>query len=407
MKGKILCRLLFVLCLSTFLLYSVSHSVERKEIVFGGIVSVTGAEAMVGADHKWAYEQAVRDINAAGGIFVKELGRRLPVRLIIADDKSDASQAAAAAERLIKREKADFLLGSTTVYPNVPAMAVAEKYRKFYISTTYWPEEFLNQKYNWVAVSFFWAQELLKSSVDVMDLFPAQIRPKKVCVMVTDNPEGQVFGGGASKIVPAKGYELAMYEPYTLGMKDFSSSILKMRRAGVEAIIYFGSSTDAITLVRQMKEHDFTPTYVWGARGMWPNEFYEALGSDADYITHDGHWSEAYGYGLSKELAERYKKEFGGRTSVTIGNFYSIVQALAQAIEEAGSLDSKRVRDVFYSGRFVAKNTTNGDLKFNEKGLATFPPVALQWYKGERMPVWPPKPETWTLKPIPPWKERK
>lgn len=76
---------------------------------------------------------------------------------------------------------------------------------------------------------------------------------------------------------------------------------------------------------------------------MWPVEFYETLKSDADYICHDGHWSEAFGYGISKELAERFAKDFRGRTSVTIGNFYSVIQGLVKAIELAGSIDNKKL----------------------------------------------------------------
>ena len=39
------------------------------------------------------------------GIFVKEYGKKLPVRLIVADDASDPGKAAAAVERLIKQKK--------------------------------------------------------------------------------------------------------------------------------------------------------------------------------------------------------------------------------------------------------------------------------------------------------------
>jgi branched-chain amino acid transport system substrate-binding protein len=404
-RSKSLTSLFLAACVLVLFICD-AYSAAKKEILIGAVNTMTGAGAMVGEEHRWAYEQAINDINAKGGVFVKELNKKLPLRLIVADDRTDPAQAASAAERLIKRDKVDFLLGTTQGPLNIAASAVAEKYKKLYVATTFFPEDFLAQKYSWVAVSFFYASELLRSSVATMNVLPKDIRPKKVCVIVPDTPEGQAFGGGASKIVPGEGYELTLYETYTEGTKDLSPSVLKMKKAGVEAIVYFGHSTDGITLIRQIKEHDYNPKYIWGARGLWPVEFYDALKSDADYIVSDGHWSEALGYGVSKELGSRFRKQFGGKTSVTIGNFYSIVQALAQAIEEAGSIDGKKVRDVFYSGKFVAKNTTNGDLKFNEKGLAVIPPVALQWYKGERMPVYPPAPNIWTLKVIPPWKKR-
>lgn len=396
----------WVLCVGFSLVVSYGVVYAQKEILVGAVNSMTGSEAMVGKDHRWAYEEAVKDINASGGVFVKELNKRLPMRLVVVDDKSDPTAAAAAAEKLIKLHKVHFLLGTVMGPLNIPAATVAEKYKKVYVTSTFWPEDFLARKYSWVALSFFYASDVAKSGIISMKLLPPDQIPKRVCVMVPDIVDGHIFGEGAKKILAAEGLECALYEPYQMGSKDFSASILKMKERQVDAIIYFGSSTDAITLVRQMREHDFNPKYVWGARGTWPNEFYEALGNNADYICHDGHWSPAYGYGRSKELDSRYRKAFGGKTSPTIGNFYSLVEVLAQAIEAAGSLDSRKVRDVFYSGQFVAKGTTNGDLKFDKRGLATFLPICLQWYKGERMPVHPPLPQVWTLKPIPPWKER-
>lgn len=390
-----------------FSLLGLNGYAAKTEIVVGLVNSETGTEGSRGIEHRWGYQQAINDINARGGIFVKDLKKKLPMRLVVADDKSDMTQAAAAAEKLIKLEKADFIIGTTTTPLNVVAGGVAEKYKKLYVTPCLWPEEFLNQKFSWVVDIFFFAGDLFKSSVAPLEVLPKEKRPKKFAVMVPDDPDGQMFGGAASKVIPAQGYELAIYEPYMIGTKDFSPSILKMKKAGVEGMVILIAPTDGITLVRQMKEHDFNPKYVWGARGFWPVEFYKTLGADADYIVMDGFWGEAFGYGISKELGDRFRKDFNGATSVTVGLFYAVVQTLEKAIEEAGTIEGKKVRDVYYSGRFVVKNTTVGDLRFNEKGLAPIPPVALQWYKGERMPVYPPSPKIWTLKLIPPWKERK
>jgi len=407
MKKKLF-LIVFSLALTIGLVFTTGLApAAEKEILLGAINSMTGGEAMVGGEHRWAYQQAVNDINAKGGVYVKDLGKKLRMKLIVVDDQSDVAQSAAAAEKLIKLQKVDFLLGTVSTPLNVSGGSVAEKYKKVYVSTTFWPEEFLSQKLNWVVDSFFYAGKLLESSLLVLDPIPVNERPKKVCVLVPDDPDGQGFGGGASATVPKLGYELALYDKYTAGTKDFSASILRMKAAGVEAIVVLCSSTDGITFIRQMKENNFNVKYIWGAKGFWPVEFRDALGKDSDYIVSDAHWAEALGQPGAKNLGDRFRKEFGkGKSSVTIGNFYSIVQALAQAIEKAGSLDSAKVRDVFYSGTFVAKGTTNGDLNFNNQGLAAIPPVALQWMKGERWPVYPPAPNIWKLKLIPPWNQR-
>jgi branched-chain amino acid transport system substrate-binding protein len=396
-----------VFFVSIVILSGSAISAEKSEILLGAINSMTGVEAMVGNEHRWAYQQAVKDINAKGGVYVKDLGKKLPFKLIVVDDESNAARATAAAEKLIKLEKVDFVLGAVDTVLNINGATVAEKYKKLYVTTTFFPEIFGDFKYSWVVDSFFSIAQLAGSAADILDALPEADRPKNFCVLIEDNADGQGFGGGAKATLKNKGYKVALFEQFVPGSKDFSSSILRMKKAKIDGLITLISSTDGITLIRQMKEANFAPKYVWGARGFWPIEFGEALGKDANYMVSDGHWAEALGAPGSKELGDKYRAEFGAnKYSVTIGNFYALVQALAQAIEAAGSIDNKKVRDVFYSGTFVAKDTTEGDLAFNKQGLAQFDAVALQWMDGKRMPVYPITPDVWTLKLIPPWDER-
>jgi branched-chain amino acid transport system substrate-binding protein len=377
-----------------------------SEIVIGAINSMTGVEALVGKEPQWAYTKAVNDINAKGGVFVKELNKKLPMKLIWVDDESDYSKTAAATEKLIKENKVDFILGSVDSPLNIAGGAVAEKYKKLYVCTTLFKEMFSEQKFTWVADSFFSAGKLMQSSVQGLEVIAKDQRPQNFCVLVEDNPDGQGFGGGAKGILEGAGYKLALMEPFTPGTKDFSASILRMKGANVDGLITLISPTDAITLVRQLKENKFAPKYVWGARGFWPIDFGQTLGADADYMVSDGHWAEALGAPGSKELGDAFRAEFGAtKYSVTIGNFYSLIQGLAQAIETAGSIDPQKVRDVYYSGSFVARATTQGDVPYIN-GMGEVSPVALQWWKGQRMPVVPTDTKIWTLKLMPAWDKR-
>jgi branched-chain amino acid transport system substrate-binding protein len=381
-------------------------SAKKTEILLGAINSMTGVEAMVGNEHRWAYQQAVKDINAKGGVYVKELGTKLPFRLMLVDDQSSHTGAIAAAEKLIKQEKVDFVLGTVRTPLNINVSSVAEKYQKLFVTTSFLTEMFEDFKYKWVVNSFFSIKELTNSAAVCLDPIPAADRPKNFCVLTEDNADGHGFRGGAKATLEKYGYNLAMTEYYN-PPKDFLSSILRMEKARIDGIIALCSSTDGITFVRQIKKENFAPKYIWGGRGFWPIQFGESLGKDANYIISDGHWAEALGAPGSKELGKKYRAQFGPtKYSVTIGNFYSLIQALAQAIEAAGSIDNKKVRDVFYSGTFVAKDTTEGDLAFNEHGLSQYKAVALQWMDGKRMPVYPYSPDIWTLKLMPPWNER-
>ena len=100
----------------------------------------------------------------------------------------------------------------------------------------------------------------------------------------------------------------------------------------------------------------------------------------------------------AKELQARFVKRFGS-DSISVGLSYANPQILAMAIERAGSIDSAKVRDQVFGGEF--KGTMMGDVKYNEKGLAFTPFLALQWWNSERMPVYPPNEKVWKLKMAP------
>ena len=112
MKGKFAWYAVsLILILLVIMTAGAAFAKEKKEILIGTNLPMTGILAAAGVEQKWAYEQAVADINKKGGIFVKEYGKKLPVKLIVADDESDPGKAAAVVERMIKMDKVDMLLG--------------------------------------------------------------------------------------------------------------------------------------------------------------------------------------------------------------------------------------------------------------------------------------------------------
>ena len=112
MKSVLGLVIIFSLCL-TF--SSPVWAADKKEILIGTHLSLTGMLAMSGTEQKWAYEAAVSDFNKNGGIFVKEYGKKLPIKLVVADDESDGSKAAAAVEMLS-------IGGSLVLPPSLPPL---------------------------------------------------------------------------------------------------------------------------------------------------------------------------------------------------------------------------------------------------------------------------------------------
>jgi branched-chain amino acid transport system substrate-binding protein len=356
------------------------------ELVVGAVITLTGGGAMGGAEQKWAYDKAVADINAAGGVDVA--GKKLELKLTYVDDKSDSTEAAAAVEKLVKVEGLKIIL-STQVSPiNLAAGSAAEKYEAYYHSVVTWTNDCRDQKYKWVSDHFFAPWEVAEVPFKMVELQPAADRPTKWGILTEDNADGQGLGGAIKQV--AENYTwmtVASYQTYTPGAKDFSSIILKFKEADVDAVVTLVSPADGITFTKQMKEQDFSPKYMMGWKGFWPTEYSTSLGADSDYVCFDAFWSEDLPNPGAKELGEAYKADHDGLDSVSIGLFYANVQTLVMAIEKAGSTEPAAVRDEVFGGTFAG--TVMGDVVYAEDGIANVIPLGLQWLGGKRVVIYP------------------
>ncbi|PKN25278.1 MAG: hypothetical protein CVU64_20270 [Deltaproteobacteria bacterium HGW-Deltaproteobacteria-21] len=376
-----------VMLLASFLCSAAPvQAADKTEIVVGATLPLTGMLSMLGSEQKWAYEQAVADVNGAGGIFVKELNKKLPVRLIIADNETDASKAVAAFERLVKVDKIDFALSDTTLPLVMPTCVSAEKWKVFYSATICLLEPWREQKFKWSTDYFFVTSQAAEVPFLVLNSLPAAERPKKMALLAEDSTDGRGLGPFFREAAKKHGYELAYDEPVAVDSKDYSSQILKLKSKGIDGAILFAGGGDCVTFVRQMKEAGLNLKYLHGYKGTWGTEFWNALGKTAQYVLADGFWSEDYPYPKAKEIGERYSKKFNKR-SVSIGLYYGLCQSLWTAIEKAGTLDGAKVREAVLSTDF--KGTVMGDIKYAPDGTASFPLAAFQWVDGQLKLVYP------------------
>ncbi len=286
-----------VLLLGVFLMWSNGVlAAEKSEIVIGAINSTTGHDAMGGTEQKWAYEQAVADINKKGGVFVKELKKKLPLKLVFADDSSAPDQAAAAMERLIRVNKVDFALSGDTTEKNLAAATISEKYKVLFLIDLAWPEMVDKENYKWTASFFFSPVGAARVPFQIWDSLPEAEKIKRPALITRDSQDGQAFRETFQHWAKEHGYQFAMDNPAPEGCRDFSSYILKMKSVNADALLCLVTPSDGITLMRQvMEQQGLKLRYVHGWQGFWPTEFYKTLGAKSDYVIHDGFWTENNG----------------------------------------------------------------------------------------------------------------
>src|SRR3954452_6994493 len=82
-----------------------------KSIKIGYAISLTGPNAPgAGITVLPNYRLWVKEVNAAGGIMLNSVGKRVPIEVTEYDDHSNVDNTLEAVARLIKQDKVDFIL---------------------------------------------------------------------------------------------------------------------------------------------------------------------------------------------------------------------------------------------------------------------------------------------------------
>ena len=151
-------HLLIIIIISCFigiLLFQSEAQADKKNIQFGFSMSLTGIYAPASIGQMEAYKLWEEDVNKSGGIFVKDLNKKLPVKLIYYDDKSSLETAVKVYEKLITQDKVDMLLSPVTTDIHFAIVPVAEKYHAPIVGSTASSIKIrdLNVKYFWFTTS--------------------------------------------------------------------------------------------------------------------------------------------------------------------------------------------------------------------------------------------------------------
>ncbi len=146
------------------------------------------------------------------------------------------------------------------------------------------------------------------------------------------------------------------------------------------------SPPDGMTMVKQMKELDFTPKFLLLLRGSDSPAWSKNLGAAGDFTLLGTGWHSGLKYPQVKELNETYARKHNRAADPIVGPGYAAVQILADAISRAGALDREKIRDAVVVTNMV---TVPGPVRFRQDGTADISGVFIQWQKGNQQLVWP------------------
>lgn len=382
--------LLSLLVGSVFMAACQQQTVAADVIKIGASVSLTGSLARFGTMVKNGYELWRDTVNAKGGIKVGD--KMMKVEIISYDDQSDNQTSAKLTEKLITEDKVNFLLGPYGSGPTFATTAIAEKYNIITIATLANASNIYNRGFKNVFSVLPPGANIFNSFIDM--LLAQNPVPKKVAIIAPNDLFPTSVAKGAKAYAESKGLEVVYYEEYPKGVKDLSSTILKMKNSGAEVLMGSGYLDEAILTVRQLKEQLVSMKAIGFTTGPELSDFTSALGADANSICGVAWWMPQMKYsdplfGTAENYTAAYTAKYGEGLAYQGAGGSEAGLLLQMAIEKAGSLDIDKVRTALQS---YDGSTFWGPVKWdatgqNIAGVA----VTFQIQSGAIKTVWPPE----------------
>lgn len=329
---------------------------------------ITGPNAAFGAQLKNGAEQAVADINAAGGI----LGQQIVLSL--GDDRSDPREGVNVANKFVA-DGVKLIVGHFNSGVSIPASEVYAENGAVMVSPASTNPR-LTERNLWNAFRTCGRDD--QQGAVAADYIVKSLKDKKIAVVHDKTTYGQGLADETKKAMNAAGIREVLYEGVNTGEKDFSALVSKLKAAGADVVYWGGLHTEGGLIVRQMRDQGLKSVLMSGD-GIASDEF-ATIGGPGVEGTLMSFPPDPRTRPESKDVVAKFQAKNINPEAYTLYS-YASVQVLAEAAKRANSLDPKKIAEEMKKG--VAFKTVIGDIAFDKKGDITRPDyVIYTWKKG-------------------------
>jgi len=350
------------------------------EIRIGVVLPISGREAKPGQYQREGIELAIHQINQSGGILVKELGKKLPVKEVFYDDGSDQAKSAGLVERAITSDNVVAVLGGYSTALGEAESVMPDRYQTPWITTGAAATTIFSRGYQYIFGTLsptdllgYTTAEFLGSLVDHKKLR----KGLKLALALENTDHGVDYGKGIDKwIQEHPGYFSVVFsEKFDLGSTDFSGLLQKVKNTRADIFLADAHLQDYITMHRQYIQTGMYHQMIsYGARGP-EADARKALGDATNYIFAGIWWSSKLPYPQVNKFVADYQA-FTGHSpdSWYPATAYDAMRVLAAAIEQAGSLNKNAIRDQLRNVELKDSLLPGQVLRFGKNGQinATF-----------------------------------
>jgi branched-chain amino acid transport system substrate-binding protein len=363
------------------------EAAAKAPIKIGISLPLTGNFSEPGTAAMRGYKIWQQIVNKHGGL----LGRK--VQLIIRDDASNQNTIVADYTRLITEDKVDLLLGTFSSLLNLPASAVAERFKMVYVEPAGGSPAMFSRGFKYL----FFAQQA--TAPHQGDLFsgwvkklPAARRPKTAAYPTQDDPFTKPVIQGIQSALEKAGIKTVYSKVYAPDTTDFDTIAAGIKASGADMVAEGAVFDDGVGLIRSFKKLGYNPRILFETSA--PSEsqlFSSAIGvQNTEGIFYAVSWSpSAKGakYPKNQEFLKAYKKAYGGKLPAEdAADGFAAAQVLETAVRKVGRINQDRIRDYLHSHPV---RTILGPLSWDAKGAPRQAFLLAQWQKGKSQIVLP------------------
>lgn len=363
------------------------------KIRVGAVLPLTGAFSASGQYFQQGYQLATDERNQQGGLTLAK--QKVPIELRILDDGSDASKSRSLVEQLATQEKVNALLGGYDTSLVQAQQAVPDQYKLPMVEGGGAASAIFDRGNKYLFGTLATIDILGDDTMQFLKYWLDQgklPKPLKIALAWENTDHGKDYHSAVQKAAKDNSgyFQVVLDQSFDLNGSDFTPLLTQVKAANADAFLSDAHLPDFITMHRQYTQLGLKHKFItYGARGP-DQKGREALGATADGLVAGLWWTPALTAPESQQFTEKWKSKFNVTPDWFQALAYDTTRVLFAAIENAGTLDSAKLRDALAGLDFTGSLVPGGRITFDAKGKPKTTFVFTQNLPGNKVAiVWP------------------
>ncbi len=284
----------------------------------------------------------------------------LPIEILVQDDQGKPDVAHGLGERLIKKEKIDFLTGM--VFQNILAAVEKDVFASqvFVVSPNTGPSYLAGERCN---PNFFVVSWVSDSYSEATGQYMTHKGFKNAYVLAPNYPGGKDVVAGFKRFYKGK---IAEESYIKMGELNFAADLAQIRAAKPDAVFFFLPGGMGISFLKQWNQSGLNGQIPLFATG-WnlDQDTLAAIGDSTVGSQHAAHWNSDFENPQSKQFVADFEREYKRTPSIYSSQGYDAAMLIDAAVRDVkGKLDDKpALRRALEAANF---KSVRGDFKFNK-----------------------------------------